>query len=55
MVWYSQESSLSAALDELVRLDDELVGEHPRRQGRIGGDLVGGRVPRNLMTMREAG
>lgn len=44
----AQEASLAAALDELVGLDDELVGEDPVRERRIGRDLVRLRVPRDL-------
>lgn len=44
----AQEASLATALDELIGLDDELVGEDPVGKSGVGGDLVGLRVPRDL-------
>lgn len=43
-----QETGLATALDELVRLDDELVGKDPGGKGRVRGDGVGLGVPGDL-------
>lgn len=48
----AQEASLATALDELVGLDDELVGEDPVRERAIRGNRVGLRVPRDLFAVR---
>jgi hypothetical protein len=40
-----QESSLSTTFDELIRLDDEFVGENPRRKSGIRSQLLGFGVP----------
>lgn len=43
-----EEAGLTAALDELIGLGDELFGEHPARELAVGGERAGGRVPGDL-------
>lgn len=48
-----QKASLSATLDELIRLGDELLGENPVRESRLVGDLLSFGVPRDLRAEEE--
>jgi hypothetical protein len=45
---YSQQTSLSSPLDQLIRLDDELVREDPRGEGRVRGEGLGDGVVGDL-------
>lgn len=47
----TEQASLSSTLDELVRLDDELIGEDPARKLVVRGNRVGFRVPSDLSNL----
>jgi hypothetical protein len=47
-----QKASLSTTLDELIGLRNELLSENPVGKSRLVGDLLGFRVPRDLLRRR---